>query len=292
MSQINKKIRKAIFPVGGLGTRFLPATKVIPKELLPVLDKPLIQYAIDEAIEAGIEEFIFVTGRGKSAIEDYFDHSIELEKNLKEQNKDDVLKHIQEMILKPGSVSFVRQQVPAGLGHAVWCARNYISNEAVAVLLADDLIHARPSCMKQMIANWNGGNMVATMEVPNEDISSYGAIKPGKIIGKKIEIKRIIEKPNSENAPSNIAVVGRYIIEPGVFDDLSFQKKGANDEIQLTDSLSSQIGKAPFIGYNFDGKRYDCGTKLGFIQANSFYALNDPLIGREYKKWLKTNTPK
>ena len=193
------------------------------------------------------------------------------------------------MILKPGSVSFVRQQVPAGLGHAVWCARNFISSEAVAVLLADDLIDAHPSCMKQMIENWDGGNMVATMEVPNQDISSYGVIKPGKINGKKIEIKRIIEKPNSENAPSNIAVVGRYIIEPGVFDDLSLQKKGANNEIQLTDSLSSQIGKVPFFGYNFDGKRYDCGNKLGFIKANSFFALNDPLIGKEYKKWLKEN---
>ena len=289
MSRINKKIRKAILPVGGLGTRFLPATKVIPKELLPVLDKPLVQYAIDEAIEAGIEEFIFVTGRGKSAIEDYFDHSIELEKNLKDQNKDEILKYIQEMILKPGSVSFVRQQVPAGLGHAVWCARNYISNEAVAVLLADDLIDARPSCMKQMIENWDGGNMVATMNVPHQDTSSYGVIKPGKTNGKKIEVRHIIEKPNPENAPSNIAVVGRYILDPGVFDDLSLQKKGTNDEIQLTDSLSSQIGKVPFFGYNFDGKRYDCGNKLGLIQANSFFALNDPLIGKEYKKWLKEN---
>jgi len=289
MAHTNKKIRKAILPVGGLGTRFLPATKAIPKELLPVLDKPLVQYAIDEAIEAGIEEFIFVTGRGKSAIEDYFDHSIELEKNLKDQNKITILKYIQEMILKPGSVSFVRQQVPAGLGHAVWCARNFISNEPVAVLLADDLIDARPSCMKQMIENWDGGNMVATMEVPNEDTSSYGVIKPGSIKGKKIEIKGMIEKPNPENAPSNIAVVGRYIIEPGVFDHLSLQKKGTNNEIQLTDSLSSQIGKAPFIGYIFDGKRYDCGTKLGFIQANSFFALKDPFIGKEYKKWLEEN---
>ena len=282
----NKKIRKAIFPVGGLGTRFLPATKVIPKEMLPILDKPLVQYAVEEALEAGIEEFIFVTGRGKNSIEDYFDHSIELEKNLKDQKKNDALNYIQKMILKPGSVSFVRQQNPAGLGHAVWCARNFISNEPVAILLADDLIDAKPGCMKQMVQNWNGGNMVATMEVKNKDISSYGIITPGEVIGNKIEIKSIVEKPNSNYSPSNIAVVGRYIIEPEVFNHLGLQKKGANDEIQLTDSLSFQIGKAPFFGYNFNGIRYDCGTKLGFTKANTKYALNDKVIGKEYKKWI------
>ena len=268
MSKKIKKIKKAILPVGGLGTRFLPATKTIPKEMLPVLDKPLVQYAVEEALEAGIEEFIFITSRGKSAIEDYFDHSIELEKNLNEQNKNKILSYIQNMILKPGSVSFVRQQNPLGLGHAVWCARNFISNEPVAILLADDLIDAKPGCMKQMIQDWEGGNMVATTNVKNKEISSYGIISPGKIIGNKIEVKNIIEKPNPDKAPSNI-------------------KKGANNEIQLTDSLSFQIGKAPFFAYNFDGTRYDCGTKLGFTQANTNFALNDPIIGSEYKNWLK-----
>ncbi len=286
MAKPFKKIKKAIFPVGGLGTRFLPATKTIPKEMLPILDKPLIQYAVEEAIEAGIEEFIFITGRGKMAIEDYFDHSIELEKNLRNQNKLDTLKFIQNMILKPGSVSFVRQQEPMGLGHAVWCARNFISNEPVAIILADDLIEAKPGCMKQMIQNWDGGNMVATMLVEPSELSSYGIISPGKHSKNKVEIKEIVEKPEPKTAPSNIAVVGRYIIQPEVFNHLSLQKRGANNEIQLTDSLSSQIGKAPFFGYNFIGERFDCGTKLGFAKANAKFALNDLEFGVEFRNWI------
>ena len=283
-----KKIKKAIFPVGGLGTRFLPATKTIPKEMLPVLDKPLVQYAVEEALEAGIEEFIFVTGRGKSAIEDYFDHSVELEKSLEEQEKNQTLNYIQSIILNPGAVSFVRQQNPFGLGHAVWCARNFISDEPVAILLADDLIDSKPGCMKQMIQHWDGGNMVATMEVDKNQTSSYGIISPGKVFGNKIEVKSIIEKPKPEQAPSTIAVVGRYIVEPGVFKHLELQKKGANNEIQLTDSLSNEIGKLPFFGFNFSGTRYDCGTKLGYIKANSKYALKNSLIGEEYKNWLNS----
>ncbi len=282
-----KKIRKAIFPVGGLGTRFLPVTKTVPKEMLPILDKPLVQYAIEEALEAGIEEFIFVTGRGKSTIEDYFDHSIELEKSLKDQKKNQMLNYIQSMILKPGTISFVRQQRPFGLGHAVWCARNFIYDEPVAILLADDLIDSKPSCLKQMIQDWDGGNMVASMKVDLNQTSSYGIISPGKIIGKKIEVKGIIEKPNPERAPSTIAVVGRYIIEPGIFKHLELQRKGANDEIQLTDSLSSEIGKVPFFAFNFSGTRYDCGTKLGYIKASTNYALKNVSIGEEYKDWLK-----
>ena len=281
-----KKIRKAIFPVGGLGTRFLPATKTIPKEMLPILDKPLIQYAVEEALEAGIEEFIFVTGRGKVAIEDYFDHSVELEKSLQKHKKENLLHYINNMILKPGSVSFVRQQNPLGLGHAIWCARNFISNEPVAILLADDLIDARPGCLKQMIDAWDGGNMVAVMEVKKNETSSYGIISPGKVYNKKIEIKKIVEKPKSDYAPSNIGVVGRYIIEPDVFNHLGLQKKGADGEIQLTDSLSFQIGKLPFFGYDFEGTRYDCGTKLGFTKANTYYALNDEDLGYEYKNWI------
>jgi len=286
MSKRLKKIRKAILPVGGLGTRFLPATKSIPKEMLPVLDKPLVQYAIDEALEAGIEEFIFVTGRGKSAIEDYFDHSVELEKALKDNKKLEKLNLIKKTILKPGSVSFVRQQNPMGLGHAVWCARNFISDEPTAIILADDLIDAKPGCMKQMVENWDGGNMVATMEIEPEKTSSYGIITPGKIAQNKIEVKDIIEKPNPKDSPSNIAVVGRYIVEPSVFDHLGLQKTGTNDEIQLTDSLSYQIGKAPFFGYSFQGTRYDCGTKLGFAKANTSLAIKDSNIGNQFKDWL------
>ncbi len=281
-----KKIKKAIFPVGGLGTRFLPATKSIPKEMFPILDKPLVQYAVEEALEAGIEEFVFVTGRGKSAIEDYFDHSIELEKSLKDQKKRQALNYIQSMILKPGAVSFVRQQKPLGLGHAVWCARNFISHEPVAILLADDLIDSNPGCMKQMIQNWDGGNMVATMEVNKNQTSSYGIISPGRIIGNKIEVKSIVEKPKPKESPSTTAVVGRYIIEPRIFKHLKLQKKGANDEIQLTDSLSSEIGKAPVFAYSFSGTRYDCGTKLGYMKANTKYALKNNYIGEEYKSWL------
>ena len=288
MQKTSKKIRKAIFPVGGLGTRFLPATKSIPKEMLPVLDKPLVQYAVDEALEAGIEEFIFVTGRGKSAIENYFDHSIELESSLKDKDNLENLNLIQKTVLKPGSVSFVRQQKPLGLGHAVWCARNFISDEPVAVILADDLIEANPGCMKQMIEKWDGGNMVATMNVEDKDTSSYGIITPGKIIRDKIEVRGIVEKPKPKNAPSNIAVVGRYIIQPSVFEDLALQKKGTNDEIQLTDSLSSQIGKAPFYAYKFIGTRYDCGTKIGFTMANTSFALKDKRIGKEYNTWLSS----
>ena len=190
------------------------------------------------------------------------------------------------MILKPGTVSYVRQQNPFGLGHAVWCARNFISNEPVAILLADDLIEAYPGCMKQMMQNWDGGNMVATMRVEHEETSSYGIISPGKYANNKIEIKGIVEKPNPKNSPSNIAVVGRYIIQPEVFNHLSLQKKGANREIQLTDSLSFQIGKAPFFGYNFDGERFDCGTKIGFAKANAKFALKDSNFGSKFKNWI------
>ena len=288
MPHFSKKIRKAIFPVGGLGTRFLPATKSIPKEMLPVLDKPLVQYAVDEALEAGIEEFIFVTGRGKSAIENYFDHSIELEKNLLDKGNVENLNLIKKTILKPGTVSFIRQQSPLGLGHAVWCARNFISDEPVAVILPDDLIDAKPGCMKQMIENWDGGNMVASMVVEKKYTSSYGIISPGKVIRDKIEVCSIVEKPNPKKAPSNIAVVGRYIIEPSVFEDLALQKKGTNNEIQLTDSLSSQIGKAPFYAYKFIGTRFDCGTKIGFTKANTNFALKDDEIGKEYNDWLSS----
>ena len=262
------KIKKAIFPVGGLGTRFLPATKSMPKEMLPIVDKPLIQYAVEEAAEAGIEQFIFVTSRGKSAIENHFDHSFELENNLLSKGKRDTLKTAQEMLKIPGSFAYVRQQEPAGLGHAVWCARHLIANEPVAVILADDLIYGQ-STIKEMIKNYTSGNMLAVMEVDKHEVSSYGIITPGKVLADNVtEILGLVEKPSVEKAPSNEAVVGRYIIEPAVFDVLEKQNRGASNEIQLTDAIASRIGKSLCSGYKFSGERFDCGSKLGFIQAN------------------------
>ncbi len=278
-------IRKAIFPVGGLGTRFLPATKAMPKEMLPVVDKPLIQYAVEEAVEAGIEEFIFVTGRNKSAIEDHFDHSTELENVLHTKGKIEALTTVQQMMRDPGSVSYVRQQEPAGLGHAVWCARNQVGNESVAVLLADDLILGTPA-LQEMVDAYQGGNMVAVMEVAPEETSAYGIITPGQENGPLIEVKGLVEKPVPEKAPSNLGVVGRYIIEPGVFTELAVGDKGAGGEIQLTDALASRISEAPFAGLRFSGHRYDCGSKIGFIKANLAFALERPELREELQKWL------
>jgi len=279
------KIRKAIFPVGGLGTRFLPATKAMPKEMLPVVDKPLIQYAVEEAAAAGIEEFIFVTGRNKSAIEDHFDHSTELEYVLQSKSKTDALKTVRQMMREPGSVSYVRQQEPAGLGHAVWCARHQIGTEPVAVLLADDLIMGAPA-LAEMVDAYQSGNMVAVMQVAPEDAGSYGIITPGQNSGTRIEVKGLVEKPDPKDAPSDLAVVGRYIIEPGVFEKLSEGNKGAGGEIQLTDALASRIGHAPFTGLKFSGQRFDCGSRLGFIKANIAFALQHKELGPHMKQWL------
>ena len=285
-------VKKAIFPVGGLGTRFLPATKSMPKEMLPVVDKPLIQYAVEEAAEAGIEEFIFVTGRGKSAIEDHFDHSMELEQTLESRDKKDALALVQGMMHEPGSVAYIRQQEPAGLGHAVWCARHLIGDEPVAILLADDLILAKAgqkNCLAEMTEAWSkqGGNMVACMEVPQEDTSSYGIITPGETHGTLTEVKGLVEKPKPEEAPSRLAVVGRYIIEPGVFNELSRMERGSGGEIQLTDSLARRIGETPFSGLAFSGTRYDCGSKIGFLQANIAFALARDDLSADLSSWLK-----
>ena len=271
-------IRKAIFPVGGLGTRFLPATKSMPKEMLPVVDKPLIQYAVDEAREAGIEEFIFVTGRGKASIEDHFDHAYELQDMLTNRRKDDALALLAETIPAPGNMAFTRQQEPLGLGHAVWCARNFAGDEPVAVLLADDLILSTPGCLKQMVEAHRavGGNMLAVMEVAPAETASYGVIAPGGENGRLVQVDGLVEKPKPQEAPSNLAVIGRYIIQPGVFDDLARMEKGAGDEIQLTDALARQIGKQPFNGFKFDGTRFDCGNKTGFLEANIAFALARP----------------
>ena len=278
-------IKKAIFPVGGLGTRFLPATKAMPKEMLPVVDKPLIQYAVEEAAEAGVEEFIFVTGRNKTAIEDHFDHSFELEETLAAKGKDEALHLVKDMLHNPGSVFYVRQQQPAGLGHAVWCARHLVGSEPVAVLLADDLILGA-SCVKEMVDAYKAGNMVAVMDVPHEQTSSYGIVTPGADDGRILLVEGLVEKPDPSSAPSNIAVVGRYIITPEVFETLAAQERGAGGEIQLTDALAKQIGKAPFSGVRFSGERFDCGSKLGFLQANIAFGLNNDAMRDQLRNWL------
>jgi UTP--glucose-1-phosphate uridylyltransferase len=281
------KIKKAIFPVGGLGTRFLPATKSMPKEMLPVVDKPIIQYAVEEAANAGIEQFIFVTSRGKSSIENHFDHSFELENNLLSKGKKETLKTAQEMLKIPGSFAYVRQQEPAGLGHAVWCARHLVGNEPVAVILADDLIKGS-NTIKEMINNYSSGNMLAIMDVNNQDVSSYGIISPGKTLENNMtEILGLIEKPSIEKAPSNMAVVGRYIIEPSVFKELEKQNRGTSNEIQLTDAIANRIGKSHCYGYKFTNDRFDCGSKLGFIQANIKLSIERDDLSEKLKSWLK-----
>jgi UTP--glucose-1-phosphate uridylyltransferase len=282
-------VRKAIFPVGGLGTRFLPATKSMPKEMLTVVDKPLIQYAVDEAREAGIEELIFITGRGKTAIEDHFDHAYELQDMLAARGKDEALRLVKETIPAPGMLAFTRQQEPLGLGHAVWCGRNFVGSEPVAVLLADDLSLSPMGCLKQMVEAYNkvGGNMVALMEVPREQTAAYGVVKPGDITDRLVEVRGLVEKPKPEDAPSNLAVIGRYILQPKVFEDLGRMEKGAGGEIQLTDALARQLGLQPFNGYLFEGRRFDCGNKVGFLEANLAFALNRPDMRDDIATFLK-----
>jgi len=282
-------VRKAIFPVGGLGTRFLPATKSMPKEMLTVVDKPLIQYAVDEAREAGIEELIFITGRGKAAIEDHFDHAYELQDMLAARGKDEALRLVKETIPAPGQLAFTRQQEPLGLGHAVWCGRNFVGSEPVAVLLADDLILSEKGCLKQMIEAYNqvGGNMVALMEVSREQTASYGVVKPGDITDRLVEVRGLVEKPKPSEAPSNLAVIGRYILQPKVFEDLGRMEKGAGGEIQLTDALARQLGLQPFNGYLFEGRRFDCGNKVGFLEANIAFALDRPDMRDDVTAFLR-----
>ncbi len=276
-----RPVRKAIFPVGGLGARFLPATKAMPKEMLPVVDKPLIQYAVEEAKAAGIEQFIFVTGRGKSAIEDHFDHSYELHDTLSGRGKRKELGMIDGLLPVPGQVAYIRQQHPAGLGHAVWCARHLAAGEPVAVLLADDMVMAKTPCLKQMVDAYNkvGGNLVAVMDVPREHTNRYGVLKPGKIDGPLTEVKGLVEKPKPAEAPSTLSIIGRYILQPLVFDLLAEQKPGAGNEIQLTDALARMIGHGPFNGFRFEGTRFDCGDKAGFIEATIAYGLRHETIG-------------
>jgi len=272
---LKSSVRKAIFPVGGLGTRFLPATKSMPKEMLPVVDKPLIQYAVEEAAAAGIEEFIFVTGRGKAAIEDHFDVSYELEKTLAERGKDDVLSAVRPIGLEPGQISYTRQMDPLGLGHAVWCARHHVGDEPVAVLLADDLVMSKTPCLAQLVDvhKQTGGNVVAVEEIPYEHTDRYGVLDVGTDDGRMASVRGLVEKPNPEEAPSRLAIIGRYVLLPEVFEHLSCFERGAGGEIQLTDAMAKMIGGSEFHGLRFEGQRFDCGNKIGFLEANLAFAL-------------------
>ncbi len=286
-----KPIRKAVFPVAGLGTRFLPATKAIPKEMLPIIDRPLIQYAVDEAREAGIEEMIFVTGRGKTSIIEHFDIAFELETTMRERNKD--LSILAPTQATPGDIIAVRQQVPLGLGHAIWCARAIVGDEPFAIFLPDELMIARNDgaggCMKQMVEAYNevGGNLISVLEVPEEEVSSYGVIAPGKRSGALTEVTGLVEKPRREDAPSNLILSGRYILQPEVMRVLEAQEKGAGGEIQLTDAMAKMIGTQPFHAVTFQGKRYDCGSKTGFVEATLAIALEREDMAEEVRAIAK-----
>ncbi|MEE9380999.1 MAG: UTP--glucose-1-phosphate uridylyltransferase GalU [Hyphomonadaceae bacterium] len=274
------RVRKAVLPVAGFGTRVLPATKSIPKEMLPVVDRPAIQYVVDEAREAGIEHIVFVTGRNKGAIEDYFDQAYELETSLAKKNKTEILEELKSSILPAGAASFVRQQAPLGLGHAIWCARDIIGREPFAILLPDVIVKSSPSCTAQMVEAFDkvGGNIVAVDPVPESRVSSYGVIAPKSRDGRLIEMTGMVEKPPREEAPSNLAITGRYILQPEIFDLLENQRTGAGGEIQLTDAMAKLMDMQSFHALEFDGIPYDCGTKLGYFEAVLAHALDHPEI--------------
>ena len=285
-----QRVRTAVFPVAGLGTRFLPATKAMPKEMLPVVDRPLIQYAVDEAREAGIEHFVFVTGRNKGVIEDHFDRQFELEANLKLRRKLDAYEELQRDLPKPGQSSFTRQQEPLGLGHAVWCARAWVGNEPFALLLPDMLIKSSPGALAQMMSAYekNGGNVMAVEEVEPKDVSSYGVVGRGEGANDCFDITSMVEKPEPGEAPSNLIISGRYILQPEIFDILANQTKGAGGEIQLTDAMQILMKKQPFSGVKFQGRTFDCGSKTGFLTANVAYALDRPDIADAFVKELRS----
>ncbi|MBC6402059.1 MAG: UTP--glucose-1-phosphate uridylyltransferase GalU [Hyphomonadaceae bacterium] len=285
-----KKIRKAVLPVAGLGTRVLPATKSTPKEMMPVVDRPALQYVVDEACEAGIEHIVFVTGRNKGSIEDYFDRAYELEATLRDRNKTGLLDRITSELPEAGSTSFVRQQSPLGLGHAIWCARDVIGNEPFAILLPDVLVKAEKSCLAQMVEAYErvGGNIVAVDEVPMERISSYGVIAPkGRADGNLVEMSAMVEKPPTDRAPSNLKITGRYILQPEVMKLLSDQAAGASGEIQLTDAMTRLMKQQTFHALKYDGQDYDCGSKYGYFEANVAFAIDHPEIGEEARALLK-----
>ena len=281
-----KRVRKAVFPVAGLGTRFLPATKAIPKEMLTVVDRPLIQYAVEEALEAGIEQMIFVTGRGKTALEDHFDIAYELEAVMRSRGKSlDILSSTR---IAAGAIASVRQQEPLGLGHAVWCAREIVGDEPFAVLLPDDLMVGQPGCLAQMVAAYEkvGGNIVCVEEVAPERTASYGIVDPGARDGRLTEVKGLVEKPSPEQAPSNLGIVGRYILQPEVMRILDNPVKGAGGEIQLTDAMAALIGRQAFHGVTVEGERHDCGDKTGFVKANVALALRRDDVGPALREYL------
>lgn len=288
-----KPVRKAIFPVAGLGTRFLPATKVMPKEMLPINDRPLIQHVFEEAREAGIEEFIFVTGRHKNMLEEHFDFQPELEDTLEARGKTDMLEKVRDSEMGAGQLFLTRQPRPLGLGHAVWCAAKLIENEPFAILLPDVLIQAPTGCLKQMVDVYNqtGGNVIAVEDVPREETFKYGIVDTGgedaPVGSGGMAIKGLVEKPKPEDAPSTLSVIGRYILQPEVFDHLSAFETGAGGEIQLTDAMDKLIGKQPFTAMRFAGKSYDSGSRLGFIQANLAYASQDSEIGEDVRKVIR-----
>lgn len=283
-----RPIRKAVFPVAGLGTRFLPATKALPKEMLPINDRPLIQHVYEEAREAGIEEFLFVTGRHKEMLEEHFDFQPELEQTLQERGKEDMLKKVRSSEMPAGALFLTRQPRPLGLGHAIWCAKKLVADEPFAILLPDDIVQHPQGCLAQMIEMYNdvGGNIVAVKDVPKAETSKYGILDIKKEDGKRVEIRGLVEKPAPEKAPSTLSIIGRYILQPEVFDHLSAFETGAGGEIQLTDAMAKLIGNQPFHGLRFDGAHFDCGSRLGFIEANIAYGMADKEIGGAVQKIL------
>lgn len=283
-----KPLKKAVFPVAGLGTRFLPATKCVPKEMLTVVDRPLIQYAIDEAREAGIEEFCLVSSRGKDSLIDYFDISYELEDTLKARKKTSALKALEATRVIPGTMLSVRQQEPLGLGHAIWCAREFIGNDPFAILLPDDVVQSKKSCIGQLVEVYNktGGNVLAVTEVPREQTGSYGILDVGKDDGKTVEVKGLVEKPDPKDAPSTLSVIGRYVLTADVLKHLAKLEKGAGGEVQLTDAMAKTIGHVPFHGYRYEGKRFDCGSKIGFLEAQIAFALEREELAPGVREFL------
>lgn len=282
-------VRKAVFPVGGLGTRFLPATKALPKEMLPIVDKPLIHYAVDEARAAGIEEFIFVTGKGKSAIEDHFDHASDLDAMLRARGKAEAADELDSWVPAPGTVAYTRQQEPLGLGHAVWCARHFIGDEPFAVLLPDDIFLADVPCLKQMVDAYSGrGGMVAAETITGPDISNYGVLDVAKDEGSVVSVRGLVEKPSPADAPSDLAVVGRYIMTPKVFEYLDRKETGAGGEIQLTDALSWLASEEEFAGIRIKGERFDCGTQAGYLRANVAFALQRDDLRDDLKSYIQS----
>lgn len=286
---MSKKIRKAVLPVAGFGTRVLPATKTIPKEMLPVVDRPALHYVVSEALEAGIEHIVFVTGRNKGAIEDYFDTAYELEDQLQKRGKVEILDRVMSTITAPGTMSFVRQQSAQGLGHAIWCARDVIGDEPFAILLPDVLVKAEKSCLAQMVEAYNkiGGNIIAVDAIPEEDVSKYGVIAPESRDGRLIKMSGMVEKPPVDKAPSNLKITGRYILQPEIMQLLADQDPGAGGEIQLTDAMARLMEKQGFYAYEYEGQDYDCGSKLGYFEAVAAYAASHPEMGSEAKALMR-----